>query len=248
MSDIIPEDLSEIDYNKIFSIKDREKFNQQKTRLDLHDTYHVSTPEQYIKYIYTTGIGEKHSREFDSKIIPEILNTYDWLKENNGQIRATITEILKNVRYSIWRANVMRKQQKKLCPGFFKIIINLRENYFQLLIAEHGDFYDYIENLDMLNLLIKKFENNEINETEYRNAFSKLTKKALKLVLCENNQLKIIEPSYGYGTGMIETLSDGDFYPMHFFLERLDGGWKLLSWTITPSVLNDLKNAEIRTF
>ncbi len=247
MNDNIPEIKSEIDYNNIFSLKEREKFNQQKTHLDLHDTYHVSTPEQYIKYIYTTGIGEKHSREFDSRIIPEILNTFDWLKVNNGQIRATITEILKNVRYSIWRANVFRKQEKKICPGFFKIIINMRENYFQLLIAEHGDFYDYVKNLEKLDLLLKKFENNEINEEEYRYAYSTLSEKTLKLVLSENNNLKIVEPSYGYGSGMIETLSDGDFYPMHFYLERLDGGWKLLSWTITPSVLNDLKNAAIKT-
>jgi hypothetical protein len=232
-----------IDYNLIFSLNERKKFNRQKTRLNLHDTYFVSKPEEYIKYIYTTGLGEKHSREFDCEIIPEILDTFDWLKENNGQVYSTITEILKNVRFSIWRANILRKLQKKTCPAFFKTIINMRKNYFQILIAEHGDFYDYVENMKNLNSLLKKFERKEINEAEYRNACSALSEKSLKLVLTENDQLNIISPSHRDGSEMLETLSDKDLFPMHFYLERLNGGWKLLSWTITPAVLNDLRNA-----
>lgn len=234
-------DLVEKDYNLLFSLKEREKFNSQKTRLDLHDIYNISTPEQYTKFIYTTGLGEKHSKEFDSKIIPEILDSYEWLRSSSGQIRATITEILKNVRFSIWRANVSRKQQNKHCPGFFKIIINISENSLQLLIAEHGDFYDYVKNMEKMNALLKKFENLEISEEEYRNSYTTLSDKALKLVLNEKNILSVTEPSYGYGSGMIENLSDGDFYPMHFFLERLDGGWKLLSWTTSPEALDSLE-------
>jgi hypothetical protein len=237
----------EINYNMLFSQAEREKFNRQKTRLDLHGTYHESTPEQYIKYIYTTGLGEKHSREFDGRIIPEILNTYDWLKENDIMIRSTIEEILKNVRFSIWRANVVRRQQKKICPAFFKVIINVSENYLQLLIAEHGDFYNYVKNLEKMNALTKQYENKEITEEEYRNDFTTLSDNSLKLVLTEKNLLKIGEPSYGFGSGMIEILSDGDYFPMHFFLERLDGGWKLLSWTISPAALDAINNDSINT-
>jgi len=239
---IMQDERTDTDYNLLFSQKEREKFNLQKTRLDLYGKYYESTPEEYTKYIYTTGLGEKHSKEFDGKIIPGILNSFDWLKENDVQIRATITEILKNVRFSIWRANVTRRQQKKLCPGFFKVIINVSEKYLQLLIAEHGDFYDYVKNMEKMDSLTKKYENSEITEEEYHNAFATLSDKTLKLALSEKNLIKINEPSYGHGSGMIEILSEGDFYPMHFFLERQDGGWKLLSWTTSPSALNTLDN------
>ncbi len=205
------------DYNKIVPLRYRMRLNAQKVRLKIGQKVTRQGTDVNI-YRYVIGLGEKHFKEFDRRII-DIIKLFPWAKKKH--LRFVINELILNTQFSMLREVVNRIQANKKISGYFYLTLHINDDFASVGIEEFGDFFDYYsylelqDNFDLFHADQEAFydESSELRVT----GLNDLSRNSLKLILNEDHQLIIPDQSNKIALYIVEHATNHDFYISSFY-------------------------------
>ncbi len=224
----------ETDFNDLVSLHHRKRLNSQEVKLKIGQKVKQHDTEVNI-YRYVIGLGEKHFKEFDGRIV-DIIKLYPWAKKKH--LRFVINELILNTQFSMLREVVQKIQENKKVPGYFYLTLHINDDFASAGIEEFGDFFDYYsylelhENFDLFHADQEAFydESSELRVT----GLDDLAHNSLKLVLTEDDRLKIPDQSNKVALYIVEHATNHDFYISSFFKNGIYM-WKRIHFRIENS-------------
>ncbi len=161
------------------------------------------------------GLGEKHSRSFENEIL-RLCRMFPWLAKKHT--RFILHELILNSQFSMMREIVKKIPQKSKVPGYINLTVHVNNDFFSASIEEFGDFFDYYNYIDDQNKDVTYREDlyDNISE-EHLNSLDDLQDDNMKIMLSENDEIRVPDDSNKIGLYVIENATDHDFYITSFY-------------------------------
>lgn len=202
------------DLNELVPEEYRKKLNEQPCKMRNEGKYY---PDGRIKepFIYVLGLGERHYKAFDKEII-RLTNRFPWTKKKH--IRFIMNELVINTQFSMLRELVLKVKEGKQAAGYFNVVIYACADFFSAAIEEFGDFFDYYGYLDSIGSIDYNDQKNfdSIDEAVVKDV-DLLAENHIKLILTNDNDIRLADGSNKIGLTVIERATDQDFYVTSFY-------------------------------